>query len=334
MGFFIIGNRGGRKYCRVASIIISWFKRGNSKVRTSISSFFCKMHNISIKFTIFAIQFLKLINMALFSERYGYTQPSNVIVRQEITIDIQNAICNCYDQLKERMGGYYLNLQEYIWTNHYNLRKSKFQDNLYFSNFDLFINSFENSDIKWYEKLDLIDKTFAFFEMPICYTSSWVKNMLQKDLNDEFARLNFAYRIIDGYVVEVSSEEEVKAIEDALTTEVESVKHHLSSALEKLSEGDYRNSIKESASAFEAFTRDISGESTYSLKWLNKEGVIIHGMLKDIMDKMYYYTCDKEVGCRHSHMDPNSPYTPTSDEAVFMLVSFSSVINYLTKKRQ
>ena len=52
------------------------------------------------------------------------------------------------------------------------------------------------------------------------------------------------------------------------------------------------------------------------------------------MDKMYYYTCDKEVGCRHSHMDPNSPYTPTADEAVFMLVSFSSAINYLTKKRQ
>ena len=55
---------------------------------------------------------------------------------------------------------------------------------------------------------------------------------------------------------------------------------------------------------------------------------------EDIMDKMYYYTCDKEVGCRHSHMDPNSPYTPTADEAVFMLVSFSSAINYLTKKRQ
>ena len=108
----------------------------------------------------------------------------------------------------------------------------------------------------------------------------------------------------------------------------------MSNALEKLSERDYRNSIKEAASALEAFTRDISGESTYSLKWLDKEGIVIHKMLKDIMDKMYYYTCDKEVGCRHSHMDPNSPYTPTADEAVSMLVSFSSAINYLTKKRQ
>lgn len=271
--------------------------------------------------------------MTLFAERYGYTQPSNVIIREEITVDIQNAICNCYDELKELLGGFYCNLQEYIWTNHFNLRKSEFEKNICYSNFDVIINTFEASDIEWFHKLDLIDETFAFFKMSTDYVYSWVKDAFQKKLNCEFARLNFAYRIIDGYVVDVNSEEEVKAIEDALAIEVESVKNHLSSALEKLSEGDYRNSIKESASAFEAFTRDISGESTYSLKWLDKEGIVIHKMLKDIMDKMYYYTCDKEVGCRHSHMDPNSPYTPTSDEAVFMLVSFSSIINYLTKKR-
>lgn len=272
--------------------------------------------------------------MTLFSERYGYTNPSNVIIRKEITVGIQNAICNCYDELEERLGSYYFNLQEYIWTSHFNLRKDKFQENIKYSNFDVFINSFENPNIKWFNKLDLIDETFAFFKMPTCHIDSWVIDQFQEKLNNEFARLNFAYRIIDGYVVEVSSEEEVKAIEDALATEVESVKNHLSNALEKLSERDYRNSIKEAASALEAFTRDISGESTYSLKWLDKEGIVIHKMLKDIMDKMYYYTRDKEVGCRHSHMDPNSPYTPTADEAVFMLVSFSSAINYLTKKRQ
>lgn len=272
--------------------------------------------------------------MALFSERYGYTKPSDVIIRKDITIDVQNAICNCYEDLEERMGNYYLNLQEYIWTNHYNLRKSEFNKNFHYSNFNLFINAFESSNIKWFQKLDLIDKTFAFFKLPTCSLDSWIKDTLQNELNDEFVRLNFAYRIIDGYVVEVSSEEEVKAIEEALTTEKESVKKHLRSALEKLSEGDYRNSIKESASALEAFTRDVSGESTYSLKWLDKEGIAVHKMIKDIMDKMYYYTCAKEVGCRHSHMDPDSPFTPTSDEAVFMLVSFSSIINYLIKKRQ
>lgn len=272
--------------------------------------------------------------MVLFSERYGYTQPSNVIIREIITIDIQNAICNCYDELRKRIGNYYYALQEHIWINHYNQRKSEFSQKAYYSNFDILIETFEDSNIKWFEKLNLIDVTFIFLKRIANTRGSWIVDEFQEKLNNEFARLNFAYRIIDGYVVEVSSKEEVKAIEDALATEVESVKNHLSNALEKLSERDYRNSIKEAASALEAFTRDISGESTYSLKWLDKEGIVIHKMLKDIMDKMYYYTCDKEVGCRHSHMDPNSPYTPTADEAVFMLVSFSSAINYLTKKRQ
>jgi hypothetical protein len=35
--------------------------------------------------------------MVLFSERYGYTHPSDVIVREQITPEIQNAICSCYD---------------------------------------------------------------------------------------------------------------------------------------------------------------------------------------------------------------------------------------------
>lgn len=68
--------------------------------------------------------------MTLFSERYGYTNPSNVIIRKEITVGIQNAICNCYDELEERLGSYYFNLQEYIWTSHFNLRKDKFQENI------------------------------------------------------------------------------------------------------------------------------------------------------------------------------------------------------------
>ena len=41
--------------------------------------------------------------MKLFSERYGYTKPSDVIIREKITPEIQNAICSCYDKLKNRL---------------------------------------------------------------------------------------------------------------------------------------------------------------------------------------------------------------------------------------
>ena len=43
--------------------------------------------------------------MVLFSERYGYTKPSDVIIRERITPEIQNAICNCYDDLKKQFPG-------------------------------------------------------------------------------------------------------------------------------------------------------------------------------------------------------------------------------------
>ena len=68
--------------------------------------------------------------MALFSERYGYTKPSDVIIRERITPEIKNAILTCYDILKERLNSVdclfiYLNLDEYIWTNFLNMRKSE-----------------------------------------------------------------------------------------------------------------------------------------------------------------------------------------------------------------
>ena len=34
--------------------------------------------------------------MALFSERYGYVKPRDILVRECINIDIQNAICSAF----------------------------------------------------------------------------------------------------------------------------------------------------------------------------------------------------------------------------------------------
>ena len=45
--------------------------------------------------------------MALFSERYGYVKVSDVIIRERITPEIQNAICTCFDKLEDyyRLAG-------------------------------------------------------------------------------------------------------------------------------------------------------------------------------------------------------------------------------------
>ena len=65
--------------------------------------------------------------MKLFSERYGYTKPSDVIIREKITPEIQNAICSCYDKLKNRFfldSGLYFDTDPVSYTHLRELRSS------------------------------------------------------------------------------------------------------------------------------------------------------------------------------------------------------------------
>jgi hypothetical protein len=63
------------------------------------------------------------MTMPLFSERFEYTKASDVIIREKITPEIQNAICSCYDKLEQlyRLEGYdypsceVRNFEEYLW---------------------------------------------------------------------------------------------------------------------------------------------------------------------------------------------------------------------------
>lgn len=49
--------------------------------------------------------------MALFSERYGYTKPVEVLIREKITEEVENALCTCYDVLEDAIRrGHYLKL--------------------------------------------------------------------------------------------------------------------------------------------------------------------------------------------------------------------------------
>ena len=153
-------------------------------------------------------------------------------------------------------------------------------------------------------------------------------------MNKEFERLHFAYRLVGNQIVEITSDEEIKAIETALENKHDSVKKHLQTALELLSTrpiGDYRNSIKESISAVEAITREITGENSINFKKLEEVGVIVPTVLRKAFEKLYGYTNDGTTGIRHALMDDRN--APTADEAIFMLVSCSAFINYLTKKK-
>lgn len=282
--------------------------------------------------------------MGLFSERYGYKKVSDVIIREEITSDIQNAILNCFDllgRIYEKCGynGLLSPLQpicKHLWTYYFNKRTSEFHGNPY-----IITEYITDPNVEWYKVLDLLEFIIKFMrkhDAKVAYKYSPVDTFIHL-LNEEFERLHFAYRIVNYEIVEITSEHEIKAIERAITNSQENVKMHLNSALEKYTlrpNGDYRNSIKESISAVEAFCREKTGESTLgkALSKLEKKNIIIPQSLKSAFSKLYEYTNHADTGIRHSLMDDDGKYIPTADEALFMLVSCSAFINYLSKKVQ
>jgi hypothetical protein len=146
------------------------------------------------------------------------------------------------------------------------------------------------------------------------------------------------YRLVSGRIVEITSEEEIKAIEQALALpdSLKPVREHLSQSLTLLSnrqKPDYRNSIKESISAVESLAKIISKQNGATLgpalDAVEKK-TKLHAVLKQAFQKLYGYTSDAQ-GIRHALMDEP---TLDAEDAKFMLVSCSAFVNYLVVKAQ
>lgn len=281
--------------------------------------------------------------MALFSERYGYTKPSDVIIREQITPEIENAICSCYDRLSNSLSrlsisdSHIATLEKYLWVYFFNKREAKFYSgNGYFLSA---IPFFEDQKNQWYLKLNLIEFIIRYLDRRGSEIHAYhsIMNNYIGELNSEFKRHNFAYRIVDKKIVEITSENEIVSIETAIADSTNNIRLHLNKALELYSlrpYGDYRNSIKESISAVEAYCREKTNEETLgkSLNKLESLGITIPKMLKVAFDKLYAYTNQPDTGIRHALMDDEGKYTPSNEEALFMLVSCSSFLNYLNAK--
>lgn len=272
--------------------------------------------------------------MALFSERNGYVKVSDVIIRETITPEIENAIINKLEAWNENISGRvfpnpFIEIERAIWTYHLNKITTDF---LYDYGEETILSEIYIKEKKneWYRKLDYLE----FFISTANIVAQEYTKSLCDDINREFERLNYAYRIVENKIIPLTSEEEIKAIEVALTNENDSVRFHLNKALELLAqrpEGDYRNSIKESISAVEAFIRETTGEKDLKFNMLAQKGIELPSVLRQAFEKLYGYTCDKTTGIRHALMDDT--HVPGAAEATFMIISCSAFINYLTAKK-
>lgn len=258
-----------------------------------------------------------------------------------MTPEIENGIFTCIDLLKDYLWEVdnnidfeYEDIGKYLWVHHLHKRLGDFDYKG--SVKDVIINTIANSE--WFEKLDVIEEIFIFLnKQENSLMIEEVINRFSSDLNAYFEELNFGYRVLDKIIVPVTTDGEKKSIEEAIETSENNVRMHLHCALGKLSErpkGDYRNSIKESISAVEAYCRNIIDKDTLgnALAEMEHNGLNLTASLKAAFLKLYGYTNSPDTGIRHPLMDVDGSYVPTADEAIYMLISCSAFINYLRKK--
>ena len=224
-----------------------------------------------------------------------------------------------------------IKVSKFIWEEFFNKRIDEFPLQSYVgASFEEFLNILEEwyFNAKWYEVYDFVE----FLSKVDQRTANMnfipqINNALEKELA--------GYRIIDSEVVQITSEAEIAAIEEAMvhTNKWQPVSTHLKTALEYLADRkspDYRNSIKESISAVESFCSIITGEKNTTLgKALTaiEKRWQIHGALKTAFSALYGYTSDAG-GIRHSLLEDTVDIT--FEDAKFMLVSCTAFINYLT----
>lgn len=220
-----------------------------------------------------------------------------------------------------------------IWEEFFEQRTDEIPS---YSSGGVYVNGVLNSIKEWFFKSEWFEK-YDFLEFISLLDFKVTRTQFTESCNSTLERESAGYRIVEQNIVQMTSEEEIQAIEEAINSSnsMKSVETHLRTALEYLSNRenpDYRNSIKESISAVESFCIIMTGDSTATLgKALNRieKSHKIHGALKTAFSALYGYTSDSG-GIRHSLLEDD--INVSMEDAKFMLVSCSAFINYLKTK--
>ncbi|WP_035652294.1 AbiJ-NTD4 domain-containing protein [Flavobacterium sp. ASV13] len=281
-----------------------------------------------------------------FSERIGKKPIKDILQVEFIDIDLKNRLWNCiielfFDKISNETQSYgevslKMQICEYIWKEFFKQAIDKFPSRAMGGRsigglLDYLRKWFYTTE--WFEVYDLIEF--------LCYidTKANLNLNFEKNCNRDLKKEISGYRIINSKVVQITKDEEIESIENALnnTDRWKSVNIHLNSAITSLAEKtnpNYRNSIKESISAVEALCKIITGDEKATLgKALTEieSKHKIHRALKSAFSAIYGYTSDSG-GIRHSLLESDNSID--LDEAKFMLISCSAFINYLIAKSE
>ena len=283
--------------------------------------------------------------MSLFSQRKGYKTVSKAFQRESLNEALRNQLWSALTAvIWEKWSPSTLDrwsrgidensdaveyLSNRLWIYYFKKpidRKPVFKTRSSDSVYEFFRHYFFNA--KWYEVYDFIE--FVLKNTPV----DWAVR-LKEFCNQFLESENATYRIVDNQVTEITNENEIASIEDAIASPLESVSIHLKRALELMSdkkEPDYRNSIKESISAVESCCQYITNDKQATLGEALKKikaTTGLHGALEKGFRAIYGYTSDSG-GIRHALID--SSETPSNADSKFMVVACSAFINFLLTK--
>jgi hypothetical protein len=279
-----------------------------------------------------------------FSQRIGKRQIKTVLQVDSMDTDLRNRIWNSIlEDFIGNLSSYNGNYEEsdlgyiyrLLWKEFFNYPMDKLPT------WNSGIIKVDTSDVQdmlrdwfykaeWFEVYDLLE----FFSS---LDNNGLNISFDEKCNRGLKKELSAFRVIKGKVVQITSEEEILEIEQAIndTNVWKSVNTHLVSALELLADRKnphFRNSIKESISAVEALCKIITGNSSATLGeglTLIEKKHFLHAALKKSFSSLYGYTSDSS-GIRHALLENDTEVG--FEEAKFMLVSCSAFINYLKSK--
>jgi len=179
------------------------------------------------------------------------------------------------------------------------------------------------------------NKFYDFIEYFVSLEDDYNRKQLIKSFNKIFAQENSAYRFVNEKIIEKISQNEIESVEATQHLPSKSFEHIKKSSqfLFDRETPDYRNSVKESISALEAFMREATKSDKHlgdilrvnNLDWINAHPALKIA-IKDFMTKIYGYSSD-ESGIRHSLKDKHRDIT--KEEAWFILVTVSALMNYI-----
>ena len=180
--------------------------------------------------------------------------------------------------------------------------------------------------LEWYRVYDFVE--FLMLKLPLN------TDALQDELNLVLKEESAGYLIGDNKVIPITNKLEMDEVSKAQHTAMDEIDKHVIKSVALLSNKenpDPHNAIKEAISAVEALCRKISGDNSASLgqalcKIKEKRPELIDEHLEEAVKKLYKFSNDSS-GVRHSHAEGKTQVG--FDEAKFMVVVCSAIVNYL-----